>query len=333
MEQRAIDTIVSRFAPVAGVPCWVICNPDKQPCTIHAGRYESEPVRNYRMGDLLRWKSEPQDNITTLDRAMAAARMLPGYSVGPILGMNNTLGCYDFDHCLDSNGNIINEHLREFLSLIMSYTEVSASGRGLHVFVLCSQVEPEYGFSPDFIGDGKFYSSRFIKLTGNIYREHDYPIKAIGHHELDIYRRQLEHIKPVLHRTTPHNAVYKNDQSWGEILESAGIIHQPATEHIGKVRRYPDGSERVVIESFRILCPNYLHHTDHQRRNKAVCSGGGDVAILSRFDDGLSSVKCCHNNCDPKKHNVNLLQMLWVQIKQNRAVIARDTLKSLGVAV
>jgi len=331
MQPDNYNVILSRFAPWLRVPCWVMCNADKQPATIHSGHYSTEPERDYGVGDMLRWQAEPQDHITTLNTVIDVVGMMPGYGIGPIIGRGNTLACFDFDHCLDKNGNIISEKIRAFVEVIGSYTEVSVSGTGIHCFVVSDEPETEYGFHPEYIGDGKFYSSRFIRLTGNEHRDYSFPIKCMSHDKYLDYKKFLEHqvTKPTA-VTIPRTGTYTGSQDWNQILDDAGIIHQEVTSYAGMVRHYTDGTSRTVDRAWRILCPNYRQHGNHNRRNKAVVSGGGDVAILTKFKDGMSAVKCHHNHCNPLKYDVNLLKMLWTQIKQNRADAAREYFKNRG---
>ncbi len=52
------------------------------------------------------------------------------------------LVCFDFDHCIDVNGQITDPKVAAFVERLGSYTEVSTSGDGLHVFVL-GKLPPE----------------------------------------------------------------------------------------------------------------------------------------------------------------------------------------------
>lgn len=324
------NVILSRFNPWLRIPCWVVCNANKQPVTIHPGHYNTEPQKDYQMGWRLRWKSEPQDHITTLNTAVDVASMLPGYGVGPIIGRGNTLCCFDFDHCLDENGAIINEKVRAFISVLQTYTEISVSGTGLHCFVVSDEPETEYGFNPEYIGDGKFYSGRFIRLTGRELPGHEYTVKGMSHSEYQDYKKFLEHVTaPKTAASVPNGKFTGKRQPWDTILDSAGIIHVEIRNYAGTVRHYSDGTSRTVETAWRILCPNYKQHTGHMQRNKAVVSGGGDVAILTQFKDGQCSVTCSHNHCK----DASLLKMLWSQIKENRAENAKAILKSAGVRI
>jgi hypothetical protein len=54
--------------------------------------------------------------------------------VGIVLNGDGLAG-WDFDHCLDAAGNIIDETVAGYLALLDSYSEISPSGTGLRVFL------------------------------------------------------------------------------------------------------------------------------------------------------------------------------------------------------
>ena len=329
------SVILSRFTAWKDIPMWVMCMPTKKPATIHSGDYTTEPAKHYGTGAMLRWQREPQDHITTLERVISVTKMLPGYGLGPIVGRENQLAYFDFDKCLDANGDITNPKIEEFLSVVMSYTELSTSRTGLHVVVITDNPEQEYGFSPTNVNDGgKFYTNRFLKLTGEIYRDYDYTVRGISHTDYEMYKSVLGDT-PVFqdtHHKPAYSSKYDSNQSWRDILASGNIIHAECRGYVGSVRKHGN-INRTVTECHRILCPNYRMHSKHSNQTGKVVSGGGDVALLVKFDDGMSAVKCHHNHCNPLTHDVNLLKMLWTKIKQNRASNVDTLLKSMGVKV
>ena len=91
-----------------------------------------------------------------------ACRSGSGDGFGIMLG--DGLACWDFDHCLDADGDLIEdgEAARIVPSLLDEavWTESSVSGTGLHIFVRSTD--------PSFKRPGvEFYShSRFIRTTG-----------------------------------------------------------------------------------------------------------------------------------------------------------------------
>lgn len=57
------------------------------------------------------------------------------YGVGFFFHSTNPFIGIDFDHCLDEQGNIIDQRVKYWVTELDSYTEVSVSGTGLHVIV------------------------------------------------------------------------------------------------------------------------------------------------------------------------------------------------------
>ena len=309
------DTIKTQFAPWQNIPMWTLCNQEKQPV---------KPD-----GSLLQWKQNPGDNINTLDTIIG--RMKSGFGFGLIVGLHNSLVCYDFDNALDEKGNIINPKVREFIELVGSFTEISSGGKGLHLFVIAELPDgvtlQEYGFKKSFC-DGKCYPSRFIKNTGICLAEYDLPVKTLTKGELDTIERKIGNtqIPPSFKKVkAPSETTVSYNASWDEILSEVGILHTRSQYH-GKPRTYPDGTTRIALESYRIPCPNRHNHTGAEKRKKQF---GPDAAILTRWDDGTSSVTCNHNACDPGNHP-NLLQMLWNEIKPARSI--EDTSKKQETA-
>jgi hypothetical protein len=275
---------------------------------------------------MLRWKEEPQDHINTLEKILKVQEVLLGYGFGIILNLQNSLVCFDFDHALDENGNIINQEVKTFIECVGSFTEISSSGRGLHVFVCADIPETkclsEYSFKKSY-GDGKFYPARFIKMTGNCVDEFDLPVQILRYDELETIKRKMsnECTPYKIRNTRLHQTDSSSDFKWEEILSDAGILHT-TSQYVGKSRNYPDGSCKTVIESYRIPCPNRFAHTNYSKRTSQF---GPDAAILTKWDDGTSSCTCNHNNCSPENHP-NLLQKLWDEIRETKTKDAKSTL-------
>ncbi len=65
-----------------------------------------------------------------------AAYLAGGFDgIGIVLSDDDDLVCWDFDHCLDADGRITDPKIEAYVERLASYTEVSPSGTGLHVFV------------------------------------------------------------------------------------------------------------------------------------------------------------------------------------------------------
>jgi hypothetical protein len=226
-----------------------------------------------------------------------------------------------------SRDGTIPEKVNSFLTQLRTFVEVSSSGTGLHAFVVVDGDTEEYGFDKS-ICDGKFYNFRFIKLTGDAYTNYDLPIRILNHHEYKSIQSVLGTIK-ALPNPDKTNSSYSGDMDcdWPKILSDANIRYETASEYIGKTRKRGEQSHTVEY-SCRIQCPNIMSHTGYQNRLNQF---NPDVAILTLWDDGLTSVVCNHNHCDGKTYRPNLLQMLWTQIKESRAKNAKRLLSLAGV--
>ena len=286
------EAILTHFLPWMDIPCWVICNDKKQPC-------------EKRTGKLAKWRTDPQDNIITLTELetlyeLDVVDLWGGFGI--ILGQDNLLCCIDFDHVLDDKGDIINPEVAAFIDDTKTLVEKSSSGRGLHAFFLLESPHEEYSLRKTFC-DGKFYVDRFIKMTGNIYKDNDYPIRTIREHGFNIIKSRIGEPE-VKVQTQTTNYVGDNNETWESILGRANIPIIPSNYN-GKVRR-----GKLVIESWRIECPNRAAH-----RTDRVGDPSAHLAVLNKYSDGSTSVSCSHNSCSPQSHP-NLLQKLWDKIRK-----------------
>lgn len=309
------SVIKNRFAPWVDVECWCLCNEQKQPI-------------NRWTKNLLPWKLHPGDSVSTFSVINDSLKDMPGCGYGIIIGRENTLACFDFDDSLNMDGTVINPTVSEFLAILGTFVEVSTSGTGLHAFVSLDAPYPEYGFDTDRFCKGKFYSARFIKLTGNMFYGYDLPIKSLTLRDCQIIQTKIGTV-PVNIPLPADRAVYINYKSggWSDILTDAGVLHITAPQYVGSLRQHGTVS-RTCTAAWKITCPNKSAHSDHHRTNDF----SADAAILSQWDDGSSSLTCNHNSCNPALRP-NLLHKLWKQIHQARDQRARERLHSMGVMV
>jgi hypothetical protein len=308
-------TIKDRFAPWNDCLCWCLCNEQKQPINRHTG-------------NLLAWKLHPGDHVNTLDTISGYLKDLPRCGFGIIVGRDNTLACFDLDDSLNPDGKIINPLVKEFLDILGSFVEVSSSGSGLHAFVeLEGTSYAEFGFDKAKFCGGKFYPSRFIKLTGNVYEGYDLPIKIINKRDCEIVEEKIGITPPIIPAPVNRTAYTGKSRNWDDILSESGILHISAPQYIGKSRLHGMTS-RTCIASWKIQCPNKAAHSDHHRHGDF----SADAAILSQWSDGTSSCSCNHNSCSPALHP-NLLHKLWQQVHKARDEQTRARLHQMGVMV
>jgi primase-polymerase (primpol)-like protein len=97
---------------------------------------------------------------STWSTLASVRRSKAGDGIGVMLG--DGLACYDLDHCLDADGQVVSEEARRILDTVNSiHTEVSMSGDGLHLFVRAPESR---GVNTPGV---EFYSrARFIAVTG-----------------------------------------------------------------------------------------------------------------------------------------------------------------------
>ena len=114
-------------------------------------------------------KASPTDPATwgTFAHAATFARYR-GLSLGIVLTRDAGITCIDLDHCRDSETGAIEAWAQTIVDRLDSYTEVSISGSGLHIFCLgtlppgrrrCGQIET-------------YDDGRFIIVTGNALEGH-----------------------------------------------------------------------------------------------------------------------------------------------------------------
>ena len=312
---RIPDNIINRFAPWADFTSWVMGN-------------EKKLIVQWRNGELCTWRKNPEDNIMTLHRLVdIVSKDIWWGGFGIILGEDNLLCCIDLDDCLDpTTHETFNPEVTEFLKVAKTFVEVSSSGHALHVFFALKNPKIEFGLKPEFC-KGKLYVDRFIKLTGIQYKDYDNPIRVLDDKEFSIIKKKIGVAEVVIQPLVPSKSYtgrtrqsgLMTEESWEFILDEVMIPHFP-TEYNGHAK-----NGKIVMESWKILCPNVSAHT-HDRTGDA----SANLAILCKYKDGTSSLKCNHNSCDPITHP-NLLKKLWNQIKEIRAERGNTILKQMGV--
>lgn len=116
------------------------------------------------------------DNITKADstnpKTWSRFRHVRDKSkIGFVFTKNDPFLFIDLDHVLDANGKIIYEWARDIVNSIDSYTEISPSGDGLHVFVI-AEMPQEIMHKTVFSNGSKlevYFSERYSTVTKNIF--------------------------------------------------------------------------------------------------------------------------------------------------------------------
>jgi hypothetical protein len=217
-----------------------------------------------------------------------------------------SIQCLDFDDVL-KDGEPKNPKIDDLLNRLDTYTEISASGKGLHAVILSDYKGPEWGFDDKTFCKGKYYSKdHFIKLTGIVYKNFNKGIEYINERNVRILKERIGNVVdlPKVSTQTNFSGPFK---SWRKILDDSGIPYTDTT-YTNQVRVYENNSVKLCVESVKIECPNTENHTQLSNPYESA-----HKAILCLWEDGTSSLTCNHNACSPDK-KPNLLQMLWDQI-------------------
>lgn len=133
----------------------------KRPVSAHSGKVASitDEANWADFNTAIKYYQEHQDRIN---------------GIGFVFTDDDDIVGIDFDGCLDTDGNLINDTIQEIVSRNTSYIERSISGTGLHIYVrgklpkntgvkLSTEGSP-YGFGIEL-----YEQKRFFVVTGNAY--------------------------------------------------------------------------------------------------------------------------------------------------------------------
>jgi putative DNA primase/helicase len=119
----------------------------------------------YRIDGLRASSTNPED-WTDFDTACRAFDPAKHSGLGFVLTKEDNIVCIDLDHCI-RDGQICDEALH-IVRIINSWTEISQSGKGLHIFVKGSKPTDKSRAKPrEFKSLEVYDSARYIAITGN----------------------------------------------------------------------------------------------------------------------------------------------------------------------
>lgn len=121
-------------------------------------------------------KSNDPTTWADFDSAMKFARAKDCEGLAFALDGKCGISCIDLDKCLDTSEGTKSQLAEEVLSeMQQNYTEISASGNGLHIFLKDTIVGNTYNNRAVVNGEEieVYESARFISMTGNLYEGRD----------------------------------------------------------------------------------------------------------------------------------------------------------------
>lgn len=280
------------MAPDAGIMAYLPVIDDAIPAALQAlpwVLWRAEPRQNdkpakvpYRIADPER-RASSTDPATwgTFGDALDAHSALvgrPDVERGPIVGVGVVLTeeagitCLDLDHVLDPSG-ALDPCAQTVVDRAASWTEVSPSGTGLHVFVRGTLPEAVKGEHLEIYSRG-----RYMAVTGHHWPNTPASVREAQGYLNALWARAHEDDRPRRHYTGPTPA--PPDDLAGALLAKLEGWGLPGA----RVKRWEDG---YLVELAR--CPWADEHT----------TGVGGAAVLIRAS-GAYDFTCLHAHCAPR---------------------------------
>ncbi|MGA2161313.1 MAG: bifunctional DNA primase/polymerase [Methanoregula sp.] len=268
-----LDAIARGFQPLLAAKCWAL-SLGKKPW-------------DYDRGHALTW-SDPDLFLNFWEATdQLYDRKTHGAGLGIFLGEGNRLACIDLDGALNEEGNPVTEVVKRILHGSITLTETSVSGRGLHLFFEVPEGTEPFHLREGISGkDGDFFThKRFIRLTGNVYGERDYPIRYLPPNHVEYLRENFGKVPAALPEVKPFTG-HVSGRSLADRLTAAGIPFRCA--HVSPQPFHLEHGG--IIEVIETECPNIKQHT----------TDASPYARFVRCADGLITGRCFHGHCDPE---------------------------------
>jgi len=127
------------------------------------GKFKKPPLNPRTMRD-----ASTNDPSTWADFAAALAVYEDGKAdgIGIVMRAGSGVVGIDLDRCIDENGNVEPNALR-IVEMINSYTELSPSGTGLHIFALAELPVARRSGPVELYG-----TSQYLTVTGSVFEDH-----------------------------------------------------------------------------------------------------------------------------------------------------------------
>ncbi|MGB9665690.1 MAG: hypothetical protein ACPL25_12345, partial [Ignavibacteria bacterium] len=257
---------------------FVLFNRDKAPKTIYnTGAKANDPNTWNSFDECYKaWVSNP-------DKFLGIGIELGELEEGKVLAG------IDLDHIIDDNGNITDPSFQILIEKIGSYTEISPSGKGIHILFFLNEI---MGSVKNNIEHLEFYSQgRYFTMTGNIYKDFK-ELKELTTEQLDF----------ILHNTIFMPDIkdgIEESQNINQILIEKGITIEKIVNYYSE--KYPEFKtlRKKGTNKYWTKSPFHSSNTGHNfeldyEKNVWYCwrhNLGGSVFELIAFCEGILSCK------------------------------------------
>ncbi|HMP91041.1 MAG TPA: DUF5906 domain-containing protein [Kiritimatiellia bacterium] len=218
----------------------------------------------------------------TFDEAVAAYKKGGYAGLGFQLRHETNIIGIDLDKCRDTEGNWHPE-AEKLVKRMNSYTELSPSGNGLHIFVEASLpgvTSNKYTTGFPFPVE-LFASNFFLTVTGLVNEETPVTVET--------RKSELKKLYKELEASKVSQAVNADAPDGLKSIEEfeKNILPKLGWKGGRSKTRYQEGQ---IAYRYEIICPWHTEHT-----------GGGDTACVFYSEAGVPGFKCFHAHCADRK--------------------------------
>ncbi|MGC8585799.1 MAG: hypothetical protein ACP5L4_06800, partial [Thermoplasmata archaeon] len=275
-------------------------------------------------------KANDQNTWNTIDECYKAWLNNPnkflgiGFELGE-LEENKVLAGIDIDHIIDDNGNIIDPSFEILIEKIDSYTEISPSGKGIHILFYLNKIMDSI---KNNIEHFEFYSQgRYFTLTGNIYKDHK-ELKQLTTEDLDFILQNTIFIPDL-------NEELKESENLNQTLIEKGITIEKIVNYYSE--KYPEfkNLRKKGNNKYWTKSPFHSSNTGHNfelnyDKNVWYCwrhNIGGSCFELIAFCEGILS--CKDYGLDPEIVRPRMSKDDKIKIWKNKKEQFKKTLEIL----
>jgi hypothetical protein len=293
---------------------FVLFNRNKAPKTIYNNGAKANDPNTWNSFDecYKAWVSNP-------DKFMGIGIELGELEEGKVLAG------IDLDHIIDDDGNIIDPSFEILIEKIGSYTEISPSGKGIHILFFLNEIMDSVKSNIEHF---EFYSQgRYFTMTGNIYKEHK-ELKQLTTEQLDFILEKTIFMPDL-------KEGIEESENLNQTLIEKGITIEKVVNYYSE--KYPEfkNLRKKGTNKYWTKSPFHSSNTGHNfelnyDKNVWYCwrhNLGGSVFELIAFCEGILS--CKDYNLDPEIVRPRTSRDDKVKIWENKKEQFKKTLEVL----